>query len=367
MHRLILVVAPLALVACSSCSPQANAASPHAQSAQGAQPQSADDTHTKPAPGTLKTFGDWAVGCDNTLSCTMASLGPESGDFPAINVLVERTAGPAGIMTITLVPNDGLAPDTKPRSIAIDGHALRGPFGDGDTPALSGETARVIVAAMVNGHQLAIRDAAGKQLASLSLNGASAGLRYIDAQQHRAGSVTAIVAKGERPLASVPNAPLAPTIAALTASGQPTKLGASAIAALRTQASCDDSAAGETETHALGGGATLILLPCSAGAYNMSAAVFVATGSKTAPARIDAPSGFTEDESPAAIPSVVNGDFTDGVLTSYAKGRGLGDCGTLQEFVWDGTMFRLSSQSEMGECRGDPNYITTWSTRVTHH
>jgi len=52
------------------------------------------------------------------------------------------------------------------------------------------------------------------------------------------------------------------------------------------------------------------------------------------------------------------------VLTGYAKGRGLGDCGLVQSLVWDGTRLRLTEQSEMRECRGNPNYLTTWRTRV---
>jgi hypothetical protein len=52
------------------------------------------------------------------------------------------------------------------------------------------------------------------------------------------------------------------------------------------------------------------------------------------------------------------------VLTSYAKGRGLGDCGVSQRFAWDGTRLRLIEQAEMSECRGNPNFIRTWTARV---
>ncbi|HTG39817.1 DUF1176 domain-containing protein [Sphingomonas sp.] len=48
------------------------------------------------------------------------------------------------------------------------------------------------------------------------------------------------------------------------------------------------------------------------------------------------------------------------MLASYAKGRGIGDCGVSQRFIWDGPRFRLIEQAEMSECRGSIDYITTW-------
>ena len=367
MHRSILLAAPLALTACSSPSPEGNTATatpaPTATSAPVA--AAAADTHASPKQGELKTFGDWAVGCDNVGDCEMASLGPEGGDFPAINLMLARTAGPAGPITVTLMPNDGLAPKAAPAGVAIDGKAVGGAFGGSDTPSVTGDTGAAIAAAMANGRALAIRDGGGKTLATLSLKGASAALRYIDAEQGRAGTVTAIVAKGSQPAGSVPAAPSSPQIVAVAPAGEPFAPNAAMIAAMKQQAQCDDSAHGDVETHALGGGATLVLLPCSAGAYNLISAVFVVRDGKAAPARTDAPAGFTEDGRLDRIPMLVNSDFTDGVLSSFAEGRGLGDCGDRQDFVWDGNGFRLSHEETMGECRGNPNYITTWSATVS--
>lgn len=370
MHRPILLLGPLALAACSSPSSKGNTAAtptPSLSVTPAAATTSAApaDTHTPPKLGALETFGDWAVGCDNLKDCEMASLGPEGVDFPPINLMLARTAGPGGAFTVTLLPNGSLAPEAAPASVAIDNKAVGGAFGSGNTPSLTGDTSAQIAAAMSNGHGLAIRDAGGKTLSTLSLKGASAALRYIDAQQGRAGGVTAIVAKGSQPASSVPARPAAPQIAALAPGGEAFVPTGAMIAAMKQRAQCDDSAHGEVETHALGGGATLILLPCSAGAYNLISAAFVARDGKAEPAHMDAPSGFTPDDQPAAVPMPVNSTFADGALTSFAEGRGLGDCGSRQEFVWDGSRFRLSHQEDMGECRGDPNYITTWSATVS--
>ncbi|MGN6278257.1 MAG: DUF1176 domain-containing protein [Sphingomonas sp.] len=373
MHRSILLAAPLALAACSSSTPDGNSAATPAPTAtlvaaNAAAPDATApnrDDRATPQPGALKTFGDWEVGCDNINHCTMASLGPEGVDFPPINLTVERRSGPVGELTVTLFPNDGLAPKAPPTSVMIDGHVIGGTFPKGDTPSISGAAAQAIVAAMANGHGLEIRSASGDGISGLSLKGASAALRYIDAQQGRAGTQTAIVAKGDKPASAVPAGPVIPQIGAVVPVGQAFKPSAAMIADMKKQAGCDDTAFGDVESHALGGEASVVLVPCGSGAYNMMSALFVAKDGKVAPARLDAPTGIGPDDEQPAVPQVVNADFDKGVLGTYAKGRGLGDCGVTQDFVWDGTMFRLSEQAEMGECRGDPDYITTWTAKVS--
>ena len=103
--------------------------------------------------------------------------------------------------------------------------------------------------------------------------------------------------------------------------------------------------------------------PCGNGADNLFTSLFVMpdTG-KPVPAVLDAPSGFGE----APRNQVVTGgwDARTRRLTSYARGRGIGDCGSHQAFAWDGARFRLVEQSSMGECRGARDYITTWRARV---
>ena len=127
-----------------------------------------------------------------------------------------------------------------------------------------------------------------------------------------------------------------------------------------------DAGTWTVKTAAVGGGATLVLLPCSAGAYNEIDALFVLRGGKVAPADVDAPSGFeaTGADSQTPVHSVINGDVEKGSLGSYAKGRGLGDCGVSQAFVWDGRRLRLTDQSEMRECRGNPGFLRTWVAKV---
>ena len=198
---------------------------------------------------------------------------------------------------------------------------------DGLAASVDGKAAQTpgaLVAAMANGRALAALSA-GRVIANVSLQGASAALRYMDVEQGRAGTVTALVAKGLKPARAVP-APPTPVIVALTPGGTPAAPRPNQLAAMRRAAACDGEQRDKPEFHALGGGQTLVLLPCSAGAYNLSQALFVLDGKGFVPARSDAPVGFADGEK-QPVPTVVNGRWEKAMLTSHAKGRGIGDCG----------------------------------------
>ncbi|WP_443019558.1 DUF1176 domain-containing protein [Sphingomonas phyllosphaerae] len=319
----------------------------------------AGDDHASPKPGDQKTFRDWTVACDNVARCAMASLGTDA-DFPAVTMQVARAAGPDGAIEIALdMPQgDGDAPAT----LRIDGRAF--PVAGA---GLSGTEAAAIARALADAKTIEALDKSGKRLGTISAAGASAALRYIDAQQGRAGTVTALVARGDKAAATVPAARPAPHVRAVAFAGTPATMTPDLLAAMRRTAECDPSFTGpEPRAHGLADGATLVLLPCSAGAYNEIDALFIVRDGKATPARTDAPSGFEETgaDSQTPVHSVINGDVDGGVLRSYAKGRGLGDCGVMQSFVWDGTQLRLTEQRSMGECRGNPDYLPVWQARV---
>ncbi|KTT68823.1 DUF1176 domain-containing protein [Sphingomonas endophytica] len=355
------ILAVMLLAACSRQPAFAPAsgpsATPRAISAPAAAP---GDDHAVPKPGDQKTFGDWTVACDNIKRCAMASLGPDGGDFPRVLMQIARTAGPAGGFEISLVaPMD----DTPvPAALLVDGRRFRV-----TGKSLAGAAAAELAATIADATTLEIRDARDTRLATLSLKGASAALRYIDAEQGRAGTVTAAVAHGDRPAEAVPAAARAPRVAAIAVAGPADMPVAAVLTEMRRTARCDQPLPDiEARAYRLADGATLVLLPCSTGAYNEIDAVFVLRDGTATPATADAPAGFdaTGADSETPVVSVVNGNVDGDVLTSYAKGRGLGDCGVMQDFVWDGTRLRLVEQRAMGECRGNPDYLRVWRAAV---
>nr|WP_236552930.1 DUF1176 domain-containing protein [Sphingomonas sp. 8AM] len=317
------------------------------------------DDHAVPKPGEQKTFRDWTVACDNVARCAMASLGTDV-DFPAVTMQVARAAGPDGAVEVALAMPQG--DGDPPATLRIDSRA----FAVGGN-GLSGASAERIARALANATTIEALDKHGKRLGTISAAGASAALRYIDAQQGRVGTVTALVAHGDKPAAAVAAARPAPRVRAVAFGGTAAALTPALLAGMRRTAECDPSfSSPEPRAHGLADGATLVLLPCSAGAYNEIDALFVVRDGKATPAKVDAPAGFEETGADSRTPvhSVINGDVDGGVLRSYAKGRGLGDCGVMQSFVWDGAQLRLTGQRAMGECRGNPDYLPVWQAQV---
>lgn len=316
-----------------------------------------------PAPTEVKTFGDWAVACDNLRACEATSLTPGedfSDDSPQVSIA--REAGPAGALTVEITPNADYRGSYR---IDIDGKPVSSGALAGTSVILRGAAAAQLVDAMLKGQAMATRASDGKPLSQASLKGISASLRYFDAGQGRAGTVTALVAKGSKAAATVPAAPPAPQVRFVRPAGKPEAVGAALRAAMNKQADCDSVYEGseggkpQIETHALGGGKTLALLPCGSGAYNFSTVPYVIERGKAVVARFDQVPGWTESE---GIATLVNGgwDPARAELSSYTKGRGLGDCGSSETFVWDGAMFRLVEMRAMGECRGSANWLRVW-------
>jgi len=313
------------------------------------------DSGAVPKQGMLKTFGDWAVGCDNGLRCTLASLLPEAGEADNVTLNIVREGDAE-----TKVYIDSRDEAIRPASLWVDGKQI--------ATKLTPESALAIAKALPAGRRLELRNRKDSAVATISLKGVAAAMRYADAVQGRAGTPDALVATGRS--TKVVEAPALPVIVAPAIVGEAAKPTAAQLATMRKQAECDlvDDQTGvlSPEAHAVGGGKTLVILPCSTGAYNLIGALFVIDGKTVTPAETDSPSGFDETgaDSQTPVRSVVNGAFKDGLLTSYAKGRGIGDCGVQQSYVWDGTKLRLSEQSAMGECRGNPNYVSTWRATV---
>jgi hypothetical protein len=211
----------------------------------------------------------------------------------------------------------------------------------------------------------------GKPLGTVSLRGASAALLYMDEKQRRTGTGTALVRPGSRPpdLLSAPP-PLPVVLARPLSSARPLALAPAAMAALRKKHGCTIDEVGgpdEAETAALARDETLLLLACGSGAYNVSYVPFIlhrgGGGVRAELAAFDAQQDWWAEE---GKPILINAgwDKEKGLLGSFSKGRGLGDCGTMAEYAWDGSVFRLVEQAEMAECRGSTDYITTWRAQV---
>jgi hypothetical protein len=126
----------------------------------------------------------------------------------------------------------------------------------------------------------------------------------------------------------------------------------------------------EASTYALGNGRTLIMMGCGAGAYNVTGLPLIAWRDgnairiEAAPFDVSEPPVEGEPEPKGFF--LVNADFDPATMSisAWAKGRGIGDCGTSATYAWDGQRFRLTRQNEMSECRGTMELLTTWRAEV---
>jgi Protein of unknown function (DUF1176) len=322
--------------------------------------------------GTLQTFKDWTVGCDNGLACQAVALMPEGSVGDGLSLIITRSAGVASPLAIEL---SGFTSKAERYRVVVDGRvAQSGAMAAGaETIKVGGPSALKLGRAMAKGKALRVIDGSGNDLGSASLSGVSAALRYIDAQQGRAGSRSAVVATGRKaPTAKKAELPVITVKKIAPTDALPDT---PALVALSENSPCAADRFGSTEdtAYSLGEGASgaqaLVLLNCGAGAYNFSTGVYVGQRSGTGkwsfePAKFDyGATGFSDD---SKIPILVNADWDAATQTvsSYAKGRGLGDCGSSESWVWDGAMFRLTSAVAMGECRGSTDWIPVWRAEV---
>jgi hypothetical protein len=132
-------------------------------------------------------------------------------------------------------------------------------------------------------------------------------------------------------------------------------------------ATCDYGDKVKPEAYRLDATHSLVLVPhpCGNGAYNYFTSVYIIDeAGKVRPAQFDLSPGMGEANDPA--PDLTNGDWDPKTRTldSYEKGRGLGDCGGTEKYVWDGSRFRLIEATMMGECRGSTDFIRVWTARA---
>lgn len=308
-----------------------------------------------PAHAENKSFKDWLVGCDNVLACTAVGM---SGDeaYPPGYVRVMRQAGPDAAAEVRLVVMTEGGEGGAKLSVVLDGK----PFGAGTFDAASdGTWARVdlpaadaakFIAALGNARSLKLKrvDVAEAEIA-VSLNGSSAALRYMDAEQKRDGGVTAIVARGDEPKSAVPAAPATPVVKATAMKVLETNPPAPKGLPEGNPEDCN----GMDDTRFaidLGDGHTLWAVCESAGAYNYGYSIYIADkAGKVTPVPPPKENNWGGDALVLVNPYAPEGEK---VLSAFNKGRGLGDCGDSQSWAWTGDKLVMVRMSEMDECRG---------------
>jgi hypothetical protein len=352
---------------------------------------SAQVSAADPLPAESHMFKDWIVACDNGLTCQAVSLVPEptAAELESAQLTVgtpahpevdpserfgvlrlERAAGPDAPLQLLLTDFQG-----TPARLTVHDNALEARFTEvEDGWRIEPANPAAFLDALYSG-TMVVKDASGRTLSEIALDGIWSALIYMDERQGRLGTPSAAIRRARRPNSSVPPAPALPVVqVAPRTTERALQIPAARMMAARREMGCTVEEVGitaqEADTYALGNGRTLIMMGCGSGAYNANALPLIAWREGSAIRIVAAPFDVSHDPiegepEPKGF-FVTNADFDPAtmVISHWAKGRGIGDCGTTASYAWDGQRFRLIEQSEMSECRGTMERLVTWRAQT---
>lgn len=325
-----------------------------------------------PQLGEQKFYKDWAVVCDNSLSCETVSLPPESFPDNQLSIVLKRDArtGDIGIEIF------GLESNSNQYQVMIDrkrAHKGAMPMNAGDPVPIAGADALRLARRIALGTNAVLTDGAGKELGRISLSGSRQALAHIDHVQNRAGAATAMAKIGRKSLR--PKWMPLPVISAKRIVPVDTTPDATTLVSLAENSACKESRITVTEDSAYslgkvdGKAKALVLISCGSGAYNFTSAVYI--GTENAPGKWDfAPPLLDYDDKGRmlfeGLLTMINAGWEPATQTlgSFSKSRGIGDCGEALAYVWDGATFRLSEAMGMEQCRGSMDWMTLWKAEV---
>lgn len=300
---------------------------------------------------------DWMLVCDNTRTCRAVGYhGYE--DSAAVSVLLTRTAGPnekvsgtvkIGELDIEDEVFDALTSDAV-LSLVIDGQVAGNV--DVDPALLGAELPDGVLAPLLRAlrRDSDIEWVLGQYRWRLSDAGATAVLLKMDDVQGRVGTPGALVRKGTRREADVlpPLAP--PVVIAVPVDVAPSlSLPADDEQALRValrtnmedEIECEglalpEEGGEELDIIRLTESRLLVSATCWRAAYNGGAGFWIVNDSR--PFR---PILVTDSAT----------DFDGGTISAMHKGRGIGDCYSMDEWTWDGQAFVHTLSWTTGQCR----------------
>jgi len=323
---------------------------------------------TVPAAAQVKQFRDWIAACDNTRSCSAFALredaagaylrferGGEPEAKPRFTILIEIEKGKKVELAFDEPGLGGL-----PRTLAapdVEGELTAVQIGLDTTPAFVTSLRKATKIIVTNPDATKPDE---RHVGEISLSGAAATLLWIDEQQKRLDTVTALARPGNKPATAVPMPPARPQVRAIPASGAPLPKTYPAAIIARGKSVCgkDETKPEPGGADRLSGNLVLYWFNCRdmSGAYNLWSGLLIAPRDKPEQARrvqLPYPPG---EVAVSGIDNhlVVNAGFDEKTmsLSIFGKGRGPGDCGSLGEWVWDGKDFRLTRYQSMPKCAG---------------
>ena len=324
-----------------------------------------------PASAQMKEFRDWLAACDNTRSCTAYGFDADIAGYAYIKL--SRDGGADAPLRVVIAAN---VQEGSKFKVSFDDPALGGL----PVAATAGEAndeddlrrlvisdpkaVETLVASLRKAKKIIVTridppaaTASDPVTTEISLTGGAAAMLWMDDQQKRVGTVTALVSRGDKPATAVPPPPAPPVVTAakIPPGPKPDKAPAAVIA--KARAVCQDKKASEAEdTTRLGADVTMYWFPCSemSGAYNFAFALIIAErGKQVREAAFKLPRELAT-KTDNGVETNINPGFDEATqtLSLFNKGRGIADCGQSTDWVWDGHAFRLIGAKRMPTCKG---------------
>lgn len=204
---------------------------------------------------------------------------------------------------------------------------------------------------------------------SVSLKGFKASLQYIDEQQQRVDTQTALIKKGDKPFtASEPQAPVlsSPTRVAARSEFDQKALEAK-IHSSPLLKSCLETApkAGTFEDQIVDLDSQRYLVGVTCQVDEMARKVLFLVVPKDNPEQAVL-AKFDQGADDALVTGMDMGyEPASGRLLAYQQKSELGDCGSTAEWLWTGESFALTRYDTMPECKGSLSYLNVWKLNVT--
>jgi hypothetical protein len=326
-----------------------------------------------PASAEIKSFRDWIAACDNTRTCNAYGFDADIGGNAYLQLA--RDGAPDAPLRITLAVNmDG----GSKFELAFDDPALAGlparvidgkTNGEDDLKRLDISNPNAVepmIAGMRKAKKLIVTriDEPGgtpndPAATEISLSGMVAALLWIDEQQKRVGTVTALIGRGDKPAAAVPPPPAAPVVPAIKISPMPDVRKAPAAVIAKARAVCRDRKVGDVDDATrLGADEVMYWFQCNelSGAYNYFYALLIAApGKPVREVEFRLPRELAgQGQDHGDVEMNMNPGFDESIqtLSMLNKGRGISDCGLTSDWVWDGHAFRLIASRSMPTCKG---------------
>lgn len=288
---------------------------------------------------------DWEMACDNTHTCRMA--GYQADENPPISLLLTYPAGAKA----TLTGNIQLLDAPKQANLWINGKN-QGVINFKQAKAqLSKEQLNKILATAKQNSQIELKSA--QHVWRLSDRGLSAVLLKADVYQKRVGTTSALSAKGNqnsnrvRASAAMPSYRIAQYTRGKAQHYALNAVQAKALMPLLKKATTEDDCPNLWQGNDLEGAKltiypintkhVLVERPCWHGAYNFGAGMWL----------------MSKDlKKVQQLVTVSASSFSEGQIFSSHKGRGIGDCNTIDEWVFTGQRFMPSYRAVNLQCKG---------------